>query len=512
MNRKRLTALFTRSAGKFSNGGGAKLDRRFAESGAPRCRSVARRVATERSSDPASAAMRSAKIRSAEIRSAARRSAKARSADRRDASGSAETSLSGSALAADAEPGRRPIEKPSAKESAFARAVQTGAAFAAVAVLVFTAATAGPALLAAPAETAEPKSAWFAWRKLAGPPRVGPPVLYVTAYSSFLSLNGPGRFLKEKFESRCGCNVQYAKAANSVALLQRAALPVKQDLIIGLDQLSLAEADPSLFEKTPFSQEERFIPEMQNLPYPCRPLNYAPIGWIVRGRRGPESFPDLLREEKISFPDPRTSSLGLLLLYWMDSAFRGERDALKAFLQKLKPKVYGGSLPSWSLSYGFFQRGRVSASLSYLSSLAYHIIEEGQGRPVAGKDPAARGAKTGRGGPDPARARAARAKQGSSDYRFAVFKGGAPRQTEFVCLLKKSPRKDLAEQFVNFLLSGEAQDIIMRRNYMFPTVKHVRKGVFAELPLPPPLKTQNGLKRFIQKKKALLKLWKEAMD
>ena len=386
--------------------------------------------------------------------------------------------------------------------------------------------------------------AWMKRRKISGKP-----VLYVTAYSSFLSLTGPGRFLKDKFESRCSCKIQYAKAADSAGLLQRAALPVKQDLIIGLDQLSLEEADLSLFEKTPLSQPENLLPEMQNLPYPCPPLNYAPIGWIVRGNRGPKSFPDLLREEKISFPDPRTSSLGLLLLYWLNNSFRGDEEALKNFLQKLKPKVYGGSLPSWSLSYGFFQRGRVRVSLSYLSSLAYHAIEEGQSKAAD-------------------RISADDAQQAAPQYQFAVFKGGVPRQTEFACVLKKSRQKKSARQFVNFLLSREAQDIIMRRNYMFPATQNVRKGVFAELPLPPPLneswleesrldesrtdkdlsarrggpvktaaessdgaapdkaapplaesaaggealKTQKGFQRFVKRKKALLKLWQEAMD
>ena len=67
----------------------------------------------------------------------------------------------------------------------------------------------------------------------------------------------------------------------------------------------------------------------------------------------------------------------------------GDLVKLKELVKSIKKSAYG-PITSWSLAYGLFRRGRVGMSLSYLTSLAYHQLEEKdslttfRGTPLAG--------------------------------------------------------------------------------------------------------------------------------
>lgn len=306
-----------------------------------------------------------------------------------------------------------------------------------------------------------------------------PPTLNVLTYSSFVSLYGPGRILKKDFEKECSCEVHWIVGEDSTGLIQRLALHLNVDVIIGLDQLSLLKTTPSNWQKIPL-QEEDFIPEVKSfLNSPFIPINWAPIGWIYKIDRTsspPSSLPSIVQKFKqISFPAPHSSTLGLQFYYWIYNYFEGDKEKIKNFLKKLKPKTYGGSIASWSLSYGFFKKGHVDLSLSYLTSPLYHIKEEA-----------------------------------SNQYHFAYFKEGHPWQVEFAGILKSSNKKDLAETFVQFLLNQKAQSLIMNTNYMFPVIKNVRKGIF-KTPEIPSLLSYKDIKNFYSEKEELLKLWKESL-
>ena len=303
------------------------------------------------------------------------------------------------------------------------------------------------------------------------------PVLRILTYSSFVSLYGPGRLLKEEFEKQCSCKIHWIKGEDSTGLIQRLALNIKVDLIIGLDQLSLLKTNPSLWKSVSLS-EKIFIPEMQGfLNSPFVPINWAPIGWIYKADLS-HSLNDIsdmpLLSEKISFPDPHSSTLGLQFYYWIYTYFSKDKEKIKSFLQKLKPRVYG-SIASWSLAYGFFQKGHVALSLSYLTSLAYHIHEER-----------------------------------SDEYRFAYFKNGHPYQVEFAAIPESCFNCREAEAFVKFLLSPQAQSLIMNTHYMFPVIKNVRKKVFADL-LSPALISYKDMESFHSQKTELLKLWRHTL-
>ena len=303
------------------------------------------------------------------------------------------------------------------------------------------------------------------------------PVLKILTYSSFISLYGPGRSLKAEFEKSCHCEVQWMAGENSTGLIQRLALNLKTDLVIGLDQLSLLKTDSSRWKKISY-EKENFIAEVKNFLHPVFvPINWAPIGWIYKKSFNQRltTLSDLvLLHKKISFPGPHSSTLGLQFYYWIYNYYSGNTEHIRKFLQKLKPKIYG-NLSSWSLAYGFFQKDHVALSLSYLTSLAYHVNEES-----------------------------------SHDYRFAYFNEGHPYQVEFAGIPENCENCQTASDFVKFLLSLKAQNLIMKTHYMFPVINHVREGIFLDLHLPP-LISYKDMESFHLRNQELLKLWKEVL-
>src|SRR5690606_7816442 len=95
--------------------------------------------------------------------------------------------------------------------------------------------------------------------------------------------------------------------------------------------------------------------------------------------RPPGSLAELIElspETKIVIQDPRTSTPGLGLLLWM-KAVHGDETA--AAWEKLKDKVLTVT-PGWSEAYGLFTNGEAEMVLSYTTSPAYHMIEEGSDR------------------------------------------------------------------------------------------------------------------------------------
>ena len=188
-----------------------------------------------------------------------------------------------------------------------------------------------------------------------------------------------------------------------------------------------------------------------------------------------QSLQDLsLLPKKISFPEPRTSTLGLQFYYWMYSQ-ASSMENLKSLLKKLKNTIYG-SLSSWSLSYGLFQKNHVDMSLSYLTSLIYHHKEQRDTR-----------------------------------YKFAYFKEGHPYQVEFAGIPASCVNCNLAQDFVLFLTKPPVQKILLETHYMLPVIKNFNTQDFLQLRLPK-LISYKRLEEFLDKKQQLLKMWQEVLE
>lgn len=272
------------------------------------------------------------------------------------------------------------------------------------------------------------------------------PTLRVFGYASFTGRWGPGLLLKEEFEKSCQCKVEFIEGSDSGILLQRLKIEGESlgaDIVLGLDQFDLSKAGSELsWRKMNLGQLNVYdsvrgaLSNTFFVPYDWAPLTF--VGRKDEFEQPPASLDDLLAPEfakKIALEDPRTSSPGMQFLYWLIRS-KGEEEGFK-YLQKLMEQAHSFS-PNWSTAYGLFMNKKASLVYSYVTSPLYHEIEE--------KKP---------------------------NYIALSFAEALPVQFEFVGIPEFCHNCDLAEKFVNLMLSPTGQKIIMEKNYMFPVMKGV---------------------------------------
>jgi ABC transporter periplasmic binding protein, thiB subfamily len=282
------------------------------------------------------------------------------------------------------------------------------------------------------------------------------PVLRVFGYASFTGRWGPGPLLKEQFEKTCKCRVEFIEGSDSGILLQRLKIEGESlgaDLVVGLDQFDLQKAQTEhKWRQMSFGElnvESAVKPALKNnffVPYDWGVLTFV-------GRK--ENFPntdmtldDLLGEgysKQIALEDPRTSSPGMMFLYWVIQS-KGEEEGFQ-YLQKMMNQAHSFS-PTWSTAYGLFTNKQVKTVYSYVTSPIYHEVEEKK-----------------------------------RDFVALSFKEPLAVQFEFMGIPEFCRHCDLAEEFVNLALSAAGQKIIMEKNYMFPVMKGVKENTpFASVP------------------------------
>jgi thiamine transport system substrate-binding protein len=280
--------------------------------------------------------------------------------------------------------------------------------------------------------------------------------LVVYTYSSFSNAWGPGPQLKENFEKQCACKLRFVDVDDARLLLQRLEFEKdksRADLILGLDQATLNEAKKLTSWHTISVSPVKWHPELPLKPEAGAefiPYDWAPMAFVYRKGeiRPPKSLKDLLDQrfqKTISVIDPRTSTPGFQFLSWIvktkgiDTAFE--------YLQGLEPNFFTVS-NSWSSAYGLFKKKQAKIVFSYLTSPVYHWIEEND-----------------------------------RSYQAVVLDEPYPYQVEYVAIPAAAKNKELATQFVKFVLLKEQQSIIMQKNYMLPVVSGVVDGTeFADLP------------------------------
>lgn len=262
--------------------------------------------------------------------------------------------------------------------------------------------------------------------------------LTVYTYESFISEWGPGPKVKEAFEKTCDCTVDFVGVADGVALLTRLKLEgagTKADLVLGLDTNLVAEAKQTgLFEPHGIDVSAVKVPggfaDDAFVPYDYG--HFAVIYDTEAMKTPPKSLKDLVEgdpKDKIVIEDPRTSTPGLGLLLWVKSVYGDQADEAWA---RLKGRVLTVT-PGWSEAYGLFTKGEAPMVLSYTTSPAYHMVAENTER-----------------------------------YQAAAFSEGHYIQIEVAGLLKGAPQKDLARQFLSFMITPGFQDTIPTNNWMMP--------------------------------------------
>ena len=261
------------------------------------------------------------------------------------------------------------------------------------------------------------------------------PELVVYTYDSFVSDWGPGPAIERAFEETCACDLKLVGVADGAALLARLKLEgtrTNADVVMGLDTSLIAAAkETGLFSETVVEAEYA-------LPVEWTDPIFAAYDWgyfaFVHNKdlTPPANFKALGESDlKIVIQDPRSSTPGLGLLMWVKAAYGDEAPAIWDAMADNVVTVTKG----WSEAYGLFLEGEADMVLSYTTSPAYHLIaEEDDGKAAA------------------------------------AFDEGHYMQIEVVGKLAGTDQPELAEKFLNFMVSDVAQTILPTTNWMYPAV------------------------------------------
>lgn len=274
--------------------------------------------------------------------------------------------------------------------------------------------------------------------------------LTVLTYDAFTRDQGPGSKLKELFESQCQCRLKFVTAEDGAGILNKIRMEGKSsraDVVVGLDNSLLVDARNTGYFQLHHVDTTNLISRLNWRDTYFIPFDYGYFAFVYDNRnikKPATSFKDLINSgATIIYQDPRTSVAGKGLMMWIKAAYG---DGAEEIWSNLVPKTVTVT-KTWWHSYSMFLQGASDYVLGFSTIPAYHKI--------AGQ---------------------------KSFIKAANFSEGHIRQIEVAGLTRFSKHPDLARQFLRFLLSKEAQQIIPVTNWMLPVVKGVRlPKVFSEL-------------------------------
>jgi len=306
------------------------------------------------------------------------------------------------------------------------------------------------------------------------------PTLTIYTYDSFAASWGPAPQIKEAFEKTNDCIVKFVPSSSAIGSLRKIQMEgkkTKADILLGLDT-SIAQTA----KKTGLFAIHSIDTSRASLPVAWSddtfvPFDYSYFAFVYdsnRTTKAPASFDEIIampESFKIVIQDPRSSTPGLGLLLWIKSLY-GDKAA--DYWRKLSPHILTIT-KGWSESYGLFLKGEADMVLSYTTSPAYHIIAENK-----------------------------------RQYKTANFTSHYG-QIEVAAMLKSSPHKELAQKFLQFMLSDTFQNIIPTTNWTYPAIRTV-KGLpdgFRSLYTPAKMLLMDG-KTVETNRKAYINEWLKA--
>ena len=264
--------------------------------------------------------------------------------------------------------------------------------------------------------------------------------LTIYTYDSFVSEWGPGPIIEKIFEEKYNADVDFVAVDSAATLLNKVILEgdtSKADIVLGLDMNLFDLAEQSgLFT----SHNIKDINNLINLPLKWEtnkfvPYNYGYFSFVYNEANlatPPKSMDELINSTnaRIVIQDPRTSTPGLGLLTWMKALYG---DKAGDEWKKLNKKIISVTKGWTDAYYNFFMAGEADMGLSYTTSPAAHIMFEER-----------------------------------YDILATTFEEGNYITIEFAGILNNSQNKDLANKFLNFMLSEEFQSVIPSTNIMYP--------------------------------------------
>jgi len=301
--------------------------------------------------------------------------------------------------------------------------------------------------------------------------------LTIYTYDSFVTDWGPGPAIKTAFEQTCDCTLEFVPAGDGAALLARVWLEGARsdaDIVLGLDNSLMEPArDTGLFAP------HNGIPDGLTLPVTWVDDIFLPYDWgylaFVYDNTNdfdvPQNFRELAASDiSIIIQDPRSSTPGLGLLFWVKAAYGDEAGMIWQGLSDNIVTVTKG----WSEAYGMFLAGEADMVLSYTTSPAYHLIAEGDPTKTA-----------------------------------AEFSEGHFVQIEVAAKLKSTNQNQLADDFLAFMTTAAFQSIIPETNWMYPATATPLPEEFDALTMPEPIDLQPLT---IEHRKAAMDEWLAALS
>ena len=264
--------------------------------------------------------------------------------------------------------------------------------------------------------------------------------LTIYTYDSFVSEWGPGPIIEKIFKEKHNADLEFVAVDSAATLLNKVILEgdtTKADIVLGLDMNLFDLAEQSgLFSSYNIDD----INSSMNLPLNWEstkfvPYNYGYFSFVYNEANlesPPRSMDELINSTnaRIVIQDPRTSTPGLGLLTWMKALYG---DKAGDEWKKLNKKIISVTKGWTDAYYNFFMAGEADMVLSYTTSPAAHIMFEER-----------------------------------YDILATTFEEGNYITIEFAGILNNSKNKDLANRFLNFMLSEEFQSVIPSTNIMYP--------------------------------------------
>ena len=294
--------------------------------------------------------------------------------------------------------------------------------------------------------------AGLAFALLATPVAAQERTLTVYAPDYFASEWGPGPAIAEAFEAECDCTIDY-QTGDLLPRLKLEGARTQADVAIGIDSTEMKQArETGLF--APHGVDTAAL----TLPIDWDDEVFLPFDWsylaFVYDNEAledvPGSFEALVNASddlRIAIQDPRSSVSGLSLALWAEEVFGDEVEAKWA---DLAPKITTVT-PCWSEAYGLFTEGEVDMVLSYTTSPAYHIAAEDD-----------------------------------TTKKAAIFPEGHYFMAELAAQVATSDQPELAQQFMDWILTPDFQQTIPLANWSLPAKLPVEDWpqVMRDLPRP----------------------------
>ncbi|MDG2957602.1 thiamine ABC transporter substrate binding subunit [Exercitatus varius] len=262
---------------------------------------------------------------------------------------------------------------------------------------------------------------------------------------------GPGGEVKARFERAYPhCRVNYQVFDGRNTMLNRLRLEgkkTKADVVVGLDNFQFDAAEKTgLFEKTSINLTALSLPvswtNQRFIPYEFG--RFAFIYDKNKLKNPPQSLKELVERQdlRVIYQDPRTSSMGRGFVVWMNAVYPPEQ-IQTAWQWLAKHTVTVGK--GWTETYGAFLKGEADVVFSHNTSPIYHLLKDKQ-----------------------------------NQYAAAQFSDDGLYQFDTVAKIA-GKNHVCADDFIGFLLSAEAQKIIISKNVMLSSISTPIEPPFDQL-------------------------------